>query len=208
MSSTRPPFILMHKLREAMAHETAEARLAGEVEIGGAYFGGHVRPTNAREDRIDRRLLKNRSSKRRVVIVLRQRGGRTLTRSFLREAEGVDFASACVEPGSILSADELAHWDLLASGFELKRVNHSEAYSENGVHTNLAESYFSRLRRMIRGEHHAVSGKYLNAYAAHAAWFEDHGRESNGVLADRLILDALAAPISRPWSGYWQRRVA
>ncbi len=29
-------FILMHKLREAMAHETAEARLAGEVEIDGA----------------------------------------------------------------------------------------------------------------------------------------------------------------------------
>ena len=90
--------------------------------------------------------------------MLRQRGGRTLTRSFLREAEGVEFANARVEPGSILSADEVAHWDLLASGFELKRVNHSEAYSENGVHTNLAESYFSRLRRMIRGQHHAVSG--------------------------------------------------
>ena len=113
-----------------------------------------------------------------------------------------------MEPGSILSADEVAHWDLLASGFELRRVNHSEAYSENGVNTNLAESYFSRLRRMIRGQHHAVSGKYLSAYAAHAAWLEDHGRESNGVLADRLILDALAAPISRTWSGYWQRRVA
>ena len=55
----------MHKLREAMAHETAEARLAGEIEIDGAYFGGHVRPTNARENRIDRRLLKNRSSKRK-----------------------------------------------------------------------------------------------------------------------------------------------
>ena len=113
-----------------------------------------------------------------------------------------------MEPGSILSADEVAHWDLLASGFELKRVNHSEAYSENGVNTNLAESYFSRLRRMIRGQHHAVSGKYLSAYAAHAAWLEDHGRENNGVLADQLILDALAAPISRTWSGYWQRRVA
>ena len=50
-------FVLMHKPREAMAHETAEARLAGEVEIDGAYFGGHVRPTNAREDRVDRRLL-------------------------------------------------------------------------------------------------------------------------------------------------------
>ena len=201
-------FVLMHKLREAMAHETAQARLAGEVEVDGAYFGGHVRPSNARKDRVDRRLLKNRSGKRRVVVVLRQRGGRTLTRSFLREAEGVDFANARVEPGSILSADEVAHWDLLTAGFDLKRVNHSEAYSENGVNTNLVESYFSRLRRMIRGQHHAVSGKYLGAYATHAAWLEDHGKDSNGMLADRLIFDALTAPVSRAWSGYWQRRAA
>ena len=138
-------FVLMHKLREAMAHETAEARLAGEVEIDGAYFGGHVRPTNAREGRIDRRLLKNRSSKRRVVIVLRERGGRTLTRSFLREAEGVEFANARVEPGSILSADEVAHWDLLASGFELKRVNHSEAYSVRS--DDIVSVFYGAIRR-------------------------------------------------------------
>lgn len=201
-------FVLMHKLREAMVRETAEARLAGEVEIDGAYFGGHVRPMNARKDRVDRRLLKNRSNNRRVVVALRQRGGRTLTRTFLREAEGVAFAQERVEPGSAMSADEVAHWDLLADDFELTRVNHSEAYSENGVHTNLAESYFSRLRRMIRGQHHAVSGKYLGAYAGHAAWLEDHSNESNGVLVDRLILGALAAPVSRTWSGYWQRPAA
>ena len=65
-----------------MARETAEARLAGEVEADGAYFGGYVRPTNAGQDRVDRRLLKSGSAKRRVVVVLRQRGGRTLTRSW------------------------------------------------------------------------------------------------------------------------------
>jgi hypothetical protein len=37
-------FVLMHKLREAMASETAEGRLAGEVEIDGAYFGGSCPP--------------------------------------------------------------------------------------------------------------------------------------------------------------------
>jgi transposase-like protein len=201
-------FVLMHKLREAMSRETAGTKLKGQVEIDGAYFGGHVRPHNARADRVDRRLLRNRSGKRRVVVVLRQRGGRTLTRAFLGEAEGVAFAREKVEPGSALTADEVAHWDLLASTFDLKRVNHSQAYSEHGVHTNLAESFFSRLRRMIRGQHHAVSGKYLGAYAAHAAWLEDHGQESNGALTDRLICGALAAPVSRVWSGYWQRPAA
>lgn len=69
-------FVLMHKLREAMARETTEQRLAGEVEIDGAYFSGHVRPMNARKDRVDRRFLQNRGGDRRVVVVLRQRGGR------------------------------------------------------------------------------------------------------------------------------------
>lgn len=191
-----------------MAQETAETRLQGEVEIIGAYYGGYVRPANIRTDRVDRRLLQNRTGKRGVIVVLRQRGGRTLTRAFLREAEGVSFAQERIEPGSSVSADEVAHWDLLAGRFDLIRVNHSEAYGENGVNTNLAESYFSRLRRMIRGQHHAVSSKYLASYARHASWLEDHSFESNGALADRLIRAALAVPVSRTWSGYWQRRAS
>jgi len=204
----RTAFVLMHKLREAMARETAETRLRGEVEIDGTYFGGYIRPANVRRDRVDRRRVQNRNGKRSVVVVLRQRGGRTPTRAFLREAEGVPFAQERIEPGSGLSAGEVAHWDLLTGTFDLKRVNHSEAYSESSVNTNLAESYFSRLRRMIRGQHHAVSGRYLGGYANHAAWLEDHSMDSNGALVDRLILGALAVPVSRNWSGYWQRRAA
>lgn len=191
----------MHKLREAMTAETRDARLHGEVEVDGAVFGGHVRPANLRERRIDRRRLANRGGKRRVVVVLRQRGGRTLTRTFLREAQGVDFARERIEPGSVVSADEIAHWDLLDPDFDMRRINHSEACSRGGTHTNLAESYFSRLRRMIGGQHLRVEGRHLDAYAAHAAWLEDHRFESNGALADRLIGGALAAPVSRTWKG-------
>lgn len=201
-------FVLMHKLRETLTLETRETRLEGEVEVDGAVFGGHVRPANARDDRVDRRLLANRSGKRRVVVVLRQRGGRTLPRSFLREAQAVDFARERIASGSVISADEVAHWDVLEPDFEMKRVNHSDAYSREGVHTNLAESYFSRLRRMIGGQHIRVEGQYLDAYAAHAAWLEDHRFDSNDGLADRLIGGALAAPVSRAWKGYWQRRAA
>jgi hypothetical protein len=110
-----------------------------------------------KEARVDRRLLQNRTGKRRVVIALRERGGRTLTRAFLREAEGVDFAKERIEPGAFVAADEVAHWDLLTSTFDTRRINHSEAYSRDGVHTNMAESDFSRLRptgsarRLARG---------------------------------------------------------
>ncbi len=201
-------FVLMHKLREAMAAETRDATLSGDVEVDGAAFGGHVRPANAREDRVDRRLLGNRSGKRRVVVALRQRGGRTLTRMFLGEAEGVDFARERITPGSVVSADEVAHWDLLASDFDMRRINHSDAYSRDGAHTNHAESYFSRLRRMISGQHHRVGAQHLGVYAVHAAWLEDHRDQSNGALANCLIGQALATPVSRSWKGYWQRRAA
>lgn len=197
-------FVLMHKLREAMAAETADVKLRNTVEVDGAYFGGHVRSANFKENRVDRRLLRNRTGKRRVVVALRERGGRTLTRAFLREAEGVNFAKERVEPGAVITADEVAHWDLLTPTFKMHRINHSDAYSRDGVHTNMAESFFSRLRRMIRGQHHAVGTKHLGRYAAQAAWLEDHRLESNGRLADRLIQNALSAPVSRAWKGYWQ----
>ena len=200
-------FVLAHKLREALAAETAELKLSDIVEVDGAYFGGHVRPANLKADRVDRRLLQNRTDQRRVVVALRERGGRTLTRSFRLEAEGVGFARERVLSDSRIAADGLRHWDVLSSSFALDRIDHSEAYSLAGIHTNGAESYFSRLRRMVRGQHHRVEARHLDAYAAHAGWLEDHRRSSNGALADRLIRDALAAPISRAWSGYWQRAV-
>ena len=201
-------FVLMHKLRAAMLAETRSLRLDGEIEVDGAAFGGHVRPANLRKDRVDRRRLAHRSGKRRVVVVLRQRGGGTLTKTFMREAQGVEFARERIANGAVVSADEVIHWDLLEQDFDMQRINHSEGYSVRGVHTNLAESFFSRLRRMIGGQHLKVEGRYLDSYAAHAAWLEDHREESNGRLADRLIGGALASPVSRSWKGYWQRRAA
>ncbi len=63
-------WVMAHKLREALAREVHGAELDGEVEIDGAYFGGHVRPENRKEDRKDRRLAVNQDADRRVVVVL------------------------------------------------------------------------------------------------------------------------------------------
>ena len=47
-------WVLCHKLRECLADETDDVTLSGEVEIDGAYFGGHIRPANEKANRIDR----------------------------------------------------------------------------------------------------------------------------------------------------------
>ena len=198
-------FVMMHKLREVLAAEMRGLELAGEVEIDGCYIGGHIRPSNLKEDRVDRRLAKHQTGTRRVVVALRQRGGRTLPFIAKREGEGVEIASRIVATGSTIFADEAAHWDDLVRDFPMGRINHSEAYSLHGKHTNNVESFFSRLRRMIRGQHHKVSPQYLHQYASEAAWKEDHRSVANGAQAGRVISLAMASPVSRQWAGYWQR---
>lgn len=199
-------FVLAHKLREAMALEiqTGEV-LAGHVEIDGAYFGGHIRPENAKADRKDRRLKEHQNGRRRVVVVMRERLGRTLPVVTMAEADGVALVHENVDRMATLSADEASHWDMLHAGWAVERVNHSVIYSDHGKHTNWAESYFSRLRRMVVGQHHHVSPQYLHQYANQAAWLEDNRRESNGSLAFGLVSNAMGSPVSRAWKGYWQR---
>jgi len=199
-------FVLAHKLREAMAQEVQTGEvLEGHVEIDGAYFGGHIRPANMKEDRVDRRRAEHQTGKRRVVVAMREREGRTLPIVTMNESEGVALANENVDRMATMSADEASHWDLLHSGWHVDRVNHSECYSDHGKHTNMAESYFSRLRRMVDGQHHGVSPQYLHQYANHAAWLEDNRRSDNGELAHRLVSNAMGARVSRTWKGYWQR---
>jgi len=198
-------WVLSHKLREAMKSETAGFKLSGIVEVDGAYFGGHIRPANKKEDRVDRRLSENQTGKRRVVVAIRQRKGRTLSFVVKQEAEGVALVAGNVARASEVHADEASHWDALHALFPTLRINHSEAYSLNGVCTNQAESFFARLRKMIEGQHHHVSARYLHQYAGHAAWIEDHREISNGAMTGRAIGLAMAHPVSRAWKGYWQR---
>jgi len=198
-------FVLGHKIRESLASEMKAANLFGEVEVDGAYFGGHIRPANLAEERVDRRLGKHQTGKRRVVVAMRERKGRTLTAVFRSEDESVPMIRTRVQAGSIVFADEASAWDTLHGWYTAKRINHSIAFMDDGVCTNQAESFFSRLRRMVGGQHHKVSAQYLHAYAAHAAWMEDHRRLDNGALANRALGLALGHGVSRNWKGYWQR---
>jgi len=199
-------FVLCHKLREAMAAETKSVQLEGNVEIDGMFHGGSIRPANEAANRIDRRLAQHQTGTRRVVIALRQRKGRTRTFVARHESEGVEIAKRIVSRSAVMHADEASHWDVLHAGWTVNRINHSVAYSKDDACTNQAESFFSRLRRMIDGQHHTVSPQYLHQYATHAAWIEDNRRLDNGALANRALGLALTHPVSRQWKGYWQRR--
>jgi hypothetical protein len=70
---------------------------------------------------------------------------------------------------TVLHADDAPAWNDLHTRFDMRRINHYRAYSLDGVHTNSAESYFSRLRRGEAGHHHHISGPHLLRFAQEAA---------------------------------------
>jgi transposase-like protein len=145
--------------------------------------------------------------RRRVVVVMRERAGRTYTNVFNSEAQSVPYIANAVHPSATMYADEATHWDALHARFLTKRINHQHAYSDGDACTNQAESFFSRMRRAEIGTHHRISGKYLPAYAAEMAWREDNRRISNGEQYIAVGSAALRCPASRMiWKGYWQRK--
>jgi transposase-like protein len=198
-------FVTAHKIREALAAEKQGETVSGSVSVDGAYFGGYVKPSNYKENRRDRRLAVNQNGKRRVVVIAREKNGKTLPFVFKSEAASLPILSQIILPGSTVHADEATHWDALHAKYLTKRINHEWAYSDGEACTNDAESFFSRIRRAEIGIHHRIAGGYLGAYAAEMAWREDNRRVSNGEQYLMAVNAALAHPVSRQWKGYWQR---
>jgi hypothetical protein len=136
---------------------------------------------------------------------MRERKGRSLPFVVRSEDEGVPHVRDRVHTLATMHADEGPAWDALHAGWDTHRVNHSIQFMDEGVSTNEAESYFSRLRRAEIGTHHQIAGPYLNQYAGEMAWREDHRRRSNGDQAMHVAAAAMASAVSRQWKGYWQR---
>jgi hypothetical protein len=204
---------MSHKLRECMGSEVAQSKVGGEgkqAEIDGAFFGGYIKPANRKVDRIDRRKVINQTGKRKAVVIIRERGGKTLPGVFRNEADALNFIRQQVPVGTTLYADEAAAWNALHARYELHRINHQESYSlqdEAQTHTNNAEGFFSRMRRGEIGHHHHVAGPYLIRFAQEYAWRENNRRVANGAQVDQIVGLAMHNKPSREFAGYWQRHV-
>jgi transposase-like protein len=207
-------FVLAHKIRESLMEHRDETALAGEVHMDGAYVNGYIRPKNKKADRIDRRLAANQRPDKRCVFVMRQKAdagsvGASKTLTFILKAENQadvsKLAGAFVRKGSVICADESNAYDPLHAKFDTRRVNHGIEYrADDGTTNNLAESYFSRFRRMQYGQTHKFGNLYLANYANEAAFREDTRRQSNGAIFLEVTKRCAKTRASRDWCGYWQ----
>lgn len=124
---------------------------------------------------------------------------------FNSESQAASFIRAASRRKTVLHADEAASWDNSHERFEIKGINHQEAYSLDGPRNHMAEEYVSRWRRAGIGIRHPVAGSHLPRDAQEPPWREDDRHVADGDQVSRITCLALYADF-RP--AEWRRSLA
>ena len=160
--------------------------LQGHVELDEAYVGG--KRSGGKRGR--------GAPGKTIVMGLAERGGRMeavvipdVTTDTLKAV-----VTGAVEPGSIVSTDELVSYGLLApDGFKHGQVKHGEKdYAHydyrigETIHTNTVESFWRMFKRSVASTHIHVSPKYMQRYLDEFTFRSNHRQMVNGMF-DLLI---------------------
>lgn len=203
--NSKTAWLLLHKLRAPMtSYMTSGGPLSGEIEMDSSSVGGSVRKANRVIDR--KKQPRRNMSKVTTVSVLVERLTRRVVPFLGKEAALVQAINGLVRNPKRLIVDDHVSWNPLHALFPVSRIRHAEQLSDlNGTSTNLAESYWSRFKRMYHGTYRHTGQDYVFVYHGECSWREEHNRVSNG---DQFILAAAAAlhhPPCERLRGYYQR---
>lgn len=196
--------------------------IAGRVKEKFEKKKGNAKDTPPRS-RTNRTNWERCRKNRRIVIVLRQvslnrgEGGKRTITAICKSENMIDvtaLANRYIAPGSHIMTDENPAYTKLDDQVDLvamrkkwrhDTVNHSiEFSSPEGVNDNQCESYFSRMRRWVKGVSHRSTPKYMADRATEFAWREDNRRVAFGQKLELLLTVIFNQGPSVWWRGYWQ----
>lgn len=213
-------FTLLHKLRESIMENADKTELDELVHIDGAHVSGRkrkprVKVRNAKYQARDKLPFSDddQHANRRIVMVMRQvdpSGGTGSIRTIVEvvRAENAEWAKKLakeyIKSGATVMTDESPAYSEFMARYNHQTVNHSNMFStDEGVNNNQAESFFARMRRMVIGQVHRVTPKYMLDYVSEVAWREDVRRTPTSVQV-RGLLGMSLKKRSKWWRGYWQ----
>jgi transposase-like protein len=157
-------WFMMHRIRLALQKGSIDRKLMGDVEVDETYIGG-----KARNMHYDRQLKLKREEgylRKAVVVGMLERKGEV--RSEVINYATSEWLRAMVKkhvvPGSNLYTDEWRGYQKVGREYAHKVINHAEAYVQGNVHTNSIESYWSLLKRGIKGTYVSVEPFHLFRY--------------------------------------------
>jgi len=174
------------QIRKLMMKADGFDVLRGHVELDEAYIGG------ARSGGKRGRGAPGKT----IVFGMKERGGRLATEILPNVKKDTlrEIVNERVEPGSIVSTDELMSYGLLeGDGYKHGVVNHSAKdwayydYRHDAVHhTNTVENFWRLFKAAIRSTHIHVSPKYMDHYLREFTFRSNH-REMRNAMFDLLI---------------------
>lgn len=173
------------QIRDLMAKADGFQLLAGHVEADEAYIGGYRAGKRGRG-----------AGGKTIVMGMKERGGRLATEVVpnVKKATLRAVVNKTVEPGSIVSTDELMSYGLLGpDGHDHGTVKHGQGefafYDYRlGVthHTNSVESFWRLFKASVRSTHIHVSQKHMQRYLREFTFRANH-RQIENAMFDLLI---------------------
>lgn len=147
-------------------------KLWGDVEMDEGYFGG--KGYGGKYNKNASAVMQDKS----VVVAAIKRGGdmkAEVTPNVTSQTIGI-FLDKNVEPqGTRLITDQSNRYERVAKAYNRQAVNHGrKEYVRGDVHVNSVESFWSHIKRSIKGTHKSVSKKYLQSYLDGFVWHRNN----------------------------------
>ena len=185
--TAKTAWFLLHRIREAMVRDPLAGLLRGTVVADETWVGGkdsnrHAdkRTNTGQTDKQPVMALVDFETREVQAVAVNDVTAPTLGR-VLRQRVQVD--------RSQLWTDGSPSYVKIGKEFNSHHVvDHSAGeYKRHGAGTNLAEGFFSQLKRSIDGTHHHVSRVHLDRYVTQFAWLYTHCKETDSTRM-RLLL--------------------
>jgi hypothetical protein len=225
--------VLTLKIREALRETmSAEPQLTGYIQADAAYFIKYVRPSNiglgaamaakaeqrnaGMNDEDDEDGTPKKKSPRvnpnmHALVVFVQAGQHTRRRyriAMIETENQVDLMTMgtrfCAKDAVLITDQHGAYGRYSVEFQDHLRVNHNvEFMTDDGVHTNLAENVFSRIRTAIHGASHRMSVQNLEEYGWEIAWRLEMVGRDNKYQLDDLLRRLLTSGRPTRFADYW-----
>jgi transposase-like protein len=164
-------WFMLHRIRAAMKSGTFE-KLVGPVEADETYIGGLTKSMNKkRRSRFEKGLRGPYASGKAAVFGILERN--TTERKGKIRAFVIPFVDReglqggirkHVEPGAEVHTDGHPAYRGLSKEYVHHVIDHAYEYVRENVHTNSIESFFSVLKRTIKGTYIAPRPQHLQRY--------------------------------------------
>lgn len=168
------------QIRKLMEQADMGGLLTGHVEIDEAYVGGHRPGKRGRG-----------AAGKTIVMGMHERGGRVAAQVIpdVRKETLRDVVLENVEPGSVVSTDELISYGLLTGdGFTHGSVKHGakewsyyDYRTGETFHTNSIEGFWKLFKNSVRSTHIHISGEKMPLYLAEFCYRTNYRQFGNGM---------------------------